>query len=241
MAFAGLKSILPDRPMPVRIWRGPLRGGRPVMNPRNSLRKILGLYEHELNAWLEAALRSTDRVIDVGANDGYFTFGCAAAFQRLGKQGEIIAFEPEAEAFHSLSDGLRGQQAGFNTRAKKQLEFTLTQSFVGSTDMGSSKTLDTIRCKLRAANDRQHTLIKIDVEGAEEDVLAGASSWLTHTNCFLIEVHQRSFLQTIPRLFAAHGLQLDQIDQRPLKLIGRDLRDEENWWLVSRLNRFVPQ
>ena len=235
MAFGALKSILPDRPMPVRIWRGPLRGGRAVMNPRNSLRKILGLYEHELNAWLEAALRLTDRVIDVGANDGYFTFGCAAAFQRLRKNGEIIAFEPEAEAFHSLCDGLHGQQNVFASDAQKQLEFTLVQSFVGSNKLGSMKTLDNIECRLRAAGDRQHTLIKIDVEGAEEDVLAGASSWLTHTNCFLIEVHQRSFLETIPRLFAAHGLHLDQIDQRPLKLIGRELRDEENWWLVSRL------
>jgi len=239
MTFATLKSILPDRPMPVRIRRGPFRGGRAVMNPRNSLRKILGLYEHELNAWLEAALRLTDRVIDVGANDGYFTFGCAAAFQRLRKRGEIIAFEPEAEAFRSLSEGLRGQQA--DIQAQKQLEFTLVQGFVGSNEMGSSKTLDAIECKLRAPNDRQHTLIKIDVEGAEEDVLAGASSWLTPTNCFLIEVHQRNFLETIPRLFAAHGLQLDQIDQRPLKFIGRELRDEENWWLVSRLNRFVPR
>jgi FkbM family methyltransferase len=235
MAFGALKSILPDRPMPVRIWRGPLRGGRAVMNPRNSLRKILGLYEHELNTWLEAALRLTDRVIDVGANDGYFTFGCAAAFQRLRKQSEIVAFEPEAEAFRSLSDGLRGQQARFNTRTPQHVEFTLVQSFVGSNETATSTTLDNIQCKLRAANDRQQTLIKIDVEGAEEDVLAGASSWLTQTNCFLIEVHHRSFLETIPQLFAAHGLQLDQIDQRPLKLIGRELRDEENWWLVSHL------
>ena len=235
MPFAALKSILPDRPMPVRIWRGPLRGGRAVMNPRNSLRKILGLYEHELNAWLEATLRLTDRVIDVGANDGYFTFGCAAAFQRLRKQSEIVAFEPEADAFRSLSDGLSDQR-------RELVEFTLVQSFVGAEESVGTRTLDSIQCRLRAHDDRRHTLIKIDVEGAEEEVLAGASSWLNETNCFLIEVHRRSFLETIPRLFAAHGLALDQIDQRPLKLIGRERRDEENWWLVSRLSpvRILP-
>jgi Methyltransferase FkbM domain len=228
VGFGALKSILPDRPMPVRIWRGPLRGGRAVMNPRHSLRKIFGLYEHELNAWLDAALRLTDRVIDVGANDGYFTFGCAAAFQRLHKQGEIVAFEPEAESFRSLSNGLRDQ-------ATELVRFSLVHGFVGTEETVGVHTLDDIRCKLRAAEDRRQTLIKIDVEGAEEDVLAGATSWLNETNCFLIEVHKRSFLETIPRLFAAHGLQLDQIDQRPLKLIGREVRDEENWWLVSRL------
>lgn len=220
--FGTLKSVLPNRPVPMRIWRGPLRGGRAVMNPRNSLRKVLGLYEHELNDWLESALRLTNRVIDVGANDGYFTFGCAAAFRRLNKKSEIVAFEPDAEHFRSLSDSLRSQPRGL-------VEFTLIQSFAGANDNSDSKTLDSLE------GDRENTLIKIDVEGAEEDVLAGATSWLQPGNYFLIEVHKENFLESIPRLFKTRGLTLDQINQRPLKLIGREMRDEQNWWLVSRL------
>lgn len=206
----------------MRIWRGPLRGGRAVMNPRNSLRKVFGLYEHELNAWLESALRLTNRVIDVGANDGYFTFGCAAAFRRLQKRSEIVAFEPDAEHCQSLSDSLRNQP-------DRVCEFKLIPSFAGAHESADSRTLDSIQ------GDRQNTLIKIDVEGAEEDVLAGAVSWLQPNNYFLIEVHKEHFLQSIPRLFESHGLTLDQINQRPLKLLGRETRDEENWWLVSRL------
>jgi Methyltransferase FkbM domain len=220
--FATLKSVLPNRPVPMRIWRGPLRGGRAVMNPRNSLRKVLGLYEHELNEWLESALRLTNRVIDVGANDGYFTFGCAAAFRRLQKRSEIIAFEPDAEHFGSLSESLRSQPGGC-------VEFKLMQSFVGANESANSKTLDSIQ------GDRSNTLIKIDVEGAEEAVLAGATSWLHSTNYFLIEVHKEHFLQSIPRLFRSYDLALEQVNQRPLKLIGREMRDEQNWWLVSRL------
>lgn len=211
--------------MPLRIWRGPLRGGRAVMNPRNSLRKVLGLYEHELNDWLESALRLTNRVIDVGANDGYFTFGCAAAFRRWNKKAEIVAFEPEAEHFHSLSDSLRNQPQSL-------VEFELIPTFVGADDSGDTRTLDSLSC-----GDRDNTLIKIDVEGAEEDVLAGGMSWLRPGNYFLIEAHKPQFLESIPRLFASYGLTLDQIDQRPLRLIGREMRDEENWWLVSRINR----
>jgi hypothetical protein len=45
---------------------------------------------------------------------------------------------------------------------------------------------------------RDHTLVKIDVEGAEMDVLEGAMSWLNPTNYFVIEVHQESFLDSIP-------------------------------------------
>ena len=227
MAFTVLKSVLPNRPMPLRIWRGPLRGGRAVMNPRNSLRKVLGLYEHELNDWLESALRLTNQVIDVGANDGYFTFGCAAAFRRLGKKSEIVAFEPETEHIHSLSDSLQSQPPGL-------VEFTLIHKFAGALDTADSKTLDSL------PHDRTNTLIKIDVEGAEEEVLAGAATWLRQSNYFLIEVHKPEFLSTIPRLFASHSLHLDQINQRPLKLIGRELRDEQNWWLVSRLPIIDP-
>lgn len=222
MSFRSLKSVLPNRPVPLRIWRGPLRGGRAVMNPRNSLRKVFGLYEHELNAWLESALSLTNRVIDVGANDGYFTFGCAAAYRRLRKRSEIVAFEPDGEHFASLSDSLRSQPHGL-------CEFKLVQSFVGGIETADTKTLDSIE------GARQHTLIKIDVEGVEEDVLAGALSWFQPNNYFLVEVHKEHFLQSIPRLFESHGLTLDQINQRPLKLLGRETRDEQNWWLVTRL------
>jgi hypothetical protein len=95
MAFDILKLFLPNRPILMRIWRGPFRGARIVMNPRNSLRKIFGLYKHELNDWLEQALRRVSRVVDVGPSDGYFTFGAAAPLRRLGRSGEIIACEPQ--------------------------------------------------------------------------------------------------------------------------------------------------
>ena len=96
MSFSAFKQLLPNKPVRLRVLRGPFRGARIVMTPRNSMRKILGLYEWELNAWLVQALHRVTRVLDVGANDGYFTFGCAAAFRRLGNAGEIIAFEPQA-------------------------------------------------------------------------------------------------------------------------------------------------
>ena len=77
---------------------------RIVMNRRESMRKILGLYEHELNGWLNEALKRVTRVLDVGANDGYFCFGCAAAFRRLGTNGSVVAFEPQDTHAQTLRD-----------------------------------------------------------------------------------------------------------------------------------------
>jgi hypothetical protein len=153
MVAEALKLFLPDRPLPMRIWRGPFRGARIVMNPRRSLRKMLGLYEHELNAWLELALGRAKRVIDVGANDGYFTFGNAAAFLRLEKTGEIFGFESQAQHVQALRDSIAVQ-------ARTQIRFQIINALVGRELREGVTTLDALQ-----VNDRRNTLVKIDVEG----------------------------------------------------------------------------
>ena len=226
MAFEFCKRVLPNRSTLTRIWRGPFRGARIVMNPRDSLRKIFGLYEHELNDWLEQALRRVSRVVDVGANDGYFTFGSAAAFRRLAKTGEIIACEPQDRHVAILRESVASQpQTG--------IRFEIVHALVGRELKPGMITLDSLRPTLDDPNDKVSTLVKIDVEGAEVDVIAGGRLWLRPSNLFVIEVHQERFLDSLRDLFAERGLRLMQVDQRPLLLLGRETREEKNWWLVS--------
>lgn len=220
-----LKRALPDRDIAMRVWRGPFRGARVVMNPRVSLRKVFGLYEHELNGWLEQALGCVTRVLDVGANDGYFTFGCAAALMRRGAAAEIIAFEPQAHHVAALRSAVAQQQA-------PAIDIEIVEALVGREERAGMTTLDAVR-----RGNRTNTLIKIDVEGAELDVIAGAEQWLHPSNLFVIEVHRRPFLAELSQRFAAKGLQLVQVDQQPLPLLGRDVREADNWWMVSKLSR----
>ena len=218
-----LKRALPDRPVPMRIWRGPFRGARVVMNPRASLRKCLGLYEHELNGWLEAALPRVTRVLDVGANDGYFTFGCAAAFRRRGIAAEIFAFEAQAKHVIELRDSIAAQDAG-------AVRIDVRHCFVGPMTNAGQFALDDL-----AVPDRTRTLIKLDVEGAEETVIAGAGSWLQPGNLFVIEVHRAEFIDRLQRTFASRGMALRLVQQQPLPILGREERAVDNWWLVSPL------
>jgi hypothetical protein len=224
MITRAIKKLLPNHPRPMTVLRGPFRGARIFMNPRASLRKVTGLYEHELNGWLAQALPKVTRVLDVGANDGYFAFGCAAAFQRLGINGEIVGYEPQTVHCDTLQETVGLQSPG-------QAKVKVVQAMVGA----KVHAPDTVTLDASEAVDRERTLIKIDVEGAEVDVLAGAESWLKPSNLFLIEVHAESFLDTIPEIFARHGLKLRRIDQQPLPLLGREVREESNWWLVSEI------
>jgi hypothetical protein len=226
MAVGSLKKLLPDRAIPTRVIHGPFRGAVMVANRRHSLRKIFGLYEHELNAWLDSAIPLVRRVLDVGANDGYFTFGCAAAFRRRGLSGEIIAFEPQANHVRALEQGIGIQPGGL-------VEIRLHQCLVGDRITPEMTTLDAISWRLGESGSRENTLIKIDVEGAELEVLKGARSWLVASNLFIIEVHEAAFLPRIIDLFTQYGLRLERIDQRPLPILGPEERKEENWWLVS--------
>lgn len=220
-----LKSVLVDRPVPVRIWLGPLRGARIVMNPRSSLRKILGLYEHEINGWLDLALNRASRVLDVGANDGYFMFGAAAAFRRRGVRAEITGFEPQARHVEILRRSVAAQ-------GPLDARFNIVHARVGREVGEGMTTLDQ-----SPADNRHNTLIKIDVEGAEIDVIEGARSWLNASNLFLIEVHKEEYLDQLKSTFAQHTLKLNLVSQRPLPLLGREEREQSNWWLVSDLGQ----
>jgi hypothetical protein len=223
-----VKRTLPDRPMALRVWRGPFRGARIVANPRSSLRKLFGLYEHELNGWIETALSRVTRVVDVGANDGYFTLGCAAALHRRGRAGQIIAIEPQARHVDEL-------RAAIGRSRTPGITFEVVAAMAGAKVGPGMTTLDAL-----AVTDRRNTLIKIDVEGAEGEVIAGARLWTDPSNLFVIEVHSAALLADVARSFAERGAPLVRIDQRPLPWLGRDVRDANNWWLVSPLRPAQP-
>jgi len=223
-----LKSLLPDKEMSLSVLTGPFRGAVVHVQPRHSLRKLLGIYEHELNSWLTAVLPKIETVIDIGANDGYFALGCAAAFCRLKKRGEVLAYEPEPEAFERL-------RIGAQKYSQSRVEVSLHKCSVGASVSTDMLTLNEIARQRSNRNAPENTLIKMDVEGAEIDVISEASVWLNSTNYFLIEVHEEPFLASLTKTFAGHGLKLKQVNQEPLPLIGYEARSRLNWWLVSEL------
>jgi hypothetical protein len=218
-------SLLQKSPTPVTILAGPFRGARMVLNPANSKRKILGVYEHILNDWLEKTLGRVQVVWDVGANDGYFTYGCAAAITRHGKKCHIVAFEPGIKDIPELSEPMKWPQY-----ADVSIDFI--PKFVGAEEN------DTMTTLARAAADRPQLvnlpgLVKVDVEGAEVEVLKAVGPLLAEPHAWVVEIHGDHLIEPVSEVFRRAGRRFDIIDPRPHWLFGPEQRTLKTSWLTT--------
>jgi FkbM family methyltransferase len=168
-----------------------------------------------------------DTVVDVGAHIGLYTI---IAAKRVGPSGKVIAIEPDPENFKILKKNISLNQlsnveplecAAYS--AKKKLKLFLPEVEGGRTIFNTvmqdrvkscndfleveANTLDNI---LNENNVKRVNYVKIDVEGAEFEVLKGISNVLEANKSvtLVIEIHGReAYLQVIDFL-KAHNLQI---------------------------------
>jgi hypothetical protein len=217
---------LSKKPVPLNILSGPFRGTRLILNPACSKRKIFGIYEHVLNPWLNQVLPQIEVVWDIGANDGYFTYGCAQAIKRHHKQGYIIAFEPALAQQPALPvPAAWTQYAGIN--------FEFIPLFVGATCNDSTITLDKVYNE-RPLLQSKPSLIKIDVEGAEVEVLQGGTSLLEKPHHWVVEVHGDHLLEPVLNFFAKAKRTVDVHPPQPHWLLGPESRSIKTSWITTR-------
>ncbi len=179
---------------------------------------MFGEYEPAQTRLYMALAAPGDTVVDVGANFGWYT----VAFARLvGPSGRLIAFEPmpafaemaresiglnEVENVVTLVESGLGQDAG---------EFVvyrfrdLPMGHASATDLGRSDAI-AHRCKVQRLDDYLHAagidrvdLVKIDVEGFESDVLAGAPKLLSRADAPIVA------FEVNPECLKHRGLPLD--------------------------------
>jgi FkbM family methyltransferase len=168
-----------------------------------------------------------DTVVDVGAHIGLYTI---IASKRVGPTGKVIAIEPDPENLKMLKKNILLNQlsnveylecAAYS--AKKKLKLFLPEVERGRTIFNTvmedrvksyddfieveSNTLDNI---LNENNVQRVNYVKIDVEGAELEVLKGTTNLLEANKSItlVIEIHGRkTYLQVIDFL-KAHDLQI---------------------------------
>jgi FkbM family methyltransferase len=168
------------------------------------LLELVPEYEQEVFDELLKVLRPGSVFIDVGAHIGRYSFSIA---KLVGENGLVIAIEPDPLAFKALLMGVKlnslrnvlalnialGDSEGkailrqkLVTVASNIIEFNKCQGFVEV----PLKRLDSVVEKLRL---KRVDAIKIDVEGAEIQVLKGAVNMITKFRpLIVIEVRNRN-------------------------------------------------
>ena len=148
---------------------------------------INGQYEPALTRLLAEVVRPGDVVLDIGANVGYYTLLLS---QKVGPTGKVYAFEPAPGNFELLcknveTNGCTNVVAVNKavSNEQKSIKLFLSKDNLGDHriyDSGDSREhviVDCIRLDdflARSAADIR--VIKIDVQGAEFQVLAGMTS-----------------------------------------------------------------
>lgn len=187
-------------------------------------------------AWLAPGLvRAGDVCVDVGANAGHYTFMCAHA---VGGTGKVIAVEPNPEfaalvkksvTLNGYQDRVVVKQVALAETSGSSVVFhvsdaasnTGTSSLVdhGWFTEGSHEiqvvttTLDKIFDEARCSRFR---LVKIDVERAEDAVLAGATKVLAHqlVDYFIVELRTGTVAERLLTGAGYDGFWLDEENRR---------------------------
>jgi FkbM family methyltransferase len=158
-------------------------------------------YEERFSNELLMSIQPGDQVWDVGANIGFYT---AKLSERTGPNGAVCAFEPAPGCFTEIEKlGLPNIKA-FNIalgEAPATLPLNISQNLLGDTHSLVHKPLgseQTVYVRVAKGDDiRQEAglpapnVVKVDVEGFEEEVLKGLQETLKEPGCraVFVEVH----------------------------------------------------
>jgi FkbM family methyltransferase len=150
---------------------------------------LTGVYEFAPTELVKAYLQPGDLFVDVGANIGYYTL---IAGERVGRAGKVLAFEPYAPVRERLLRNIALNQlqnievvascVGSSTGriflgAPRQASNAGTATMQDTPSAGSVE-VGVVRLDEAMAG-RCATLIKVDVEGHEAAVFAGADGILS--------------------------------------------------------------
>lgn len=207
---------------------------------------------------LHALIAPADVVWDVGAHYGYMTL---AAARRVGSAGQVQAFEPSSRNRRILARHLAWNRVGNATIHPYALSSSDGEASFGGGSTSRSHALGagtervqvrTAASLVRSSECQAPSFMKIDVEGAEGEVIEGATEILSPTARLLIAVHPSEADRKCSVLLAelGFGLRASRALQASrqgtwngdpdLLCIGPEYRADEQMQEILRQAGFLP-
>jgi FkbM family methyltransferase len=220
--IVGRALRLPLRLIPkeaeVRILQGPLRGKRWIAG--SSIHGCwLGSYEAAKQRKIVELVRPGMVCWDVGANVGFYTLFLA---ELVGTSGRVFAFEPvprNVELLRRHVEMNRCRTAQIFPCALGDLDGEVKFSPGPNASMGriAAEGPLTVPCfradtLLATGEVEAPDVIKIDVEGAEADVLRGARGMLERHPVIFLATHGRTVHRECVGLLLASGYEVHALD-----------------------------
>lgn len=180
-------------------------------------------------------IESTDVVFDIGAHIG--TYACFAS--KKAEDGSIVAFEPVSKNNERLRTNLTQNAENWTIKECALSNFD-GKTFIKLSDSRGSETIDEDG-DITVPTHRGETLIesgdipspdviKIDVEGAEMDVLKGFGDWIEDVRVIYCEIHPKELsksnidIKDVEGLLERRGFSIETIETNRTQYHVRALR-----------------
>jgi predicted RNA methylase len=216
-----LKNMIvsPER-KPRRILAGPFRDIVMGLSLQSQTQVYLGLFEKEIHPWLYRLSKGIATAIDIGAAHGEYTL----YFLTRTKATKVFAFEPDVSSFQYLRANLRLNALDQSPRLE------ISAKLLGASDTQQEVQLDSLATGLQTP-----CFIKMDVDGAEGEVLKGARAINAFSDVrWLIETHSSELESICERMLTAAGFQTRIIPNAAWRVFIPERRPiEHNRWLAA--------
>jgi FkbM family methyltransferase len=243
---AYLSFLLPNRHIQVTT-----KAGKIYLNLKESqwmLDRALGVYEYWKTELFTSLMKPNMTVLDIGGNKGYYSL---LAAKLCGDSGSVYTFEPLPENCKWIDSAFKdngyrsvelvpvalSNRNGSATffEAKKSGGGTLIEK---SNQHGAPITVITKRLDDfldEKASYKAVDVIKMDVEGAEMQVLEGAAELLRNSQRLklLIDIHSQQLGEDVFDLLQSHGFKMFTIERHSKEItdkamVGRELYAVKN-------------
>jgi precorrin-6B methylase 2 len=218
---SGIKKLLVssgagNRTIPFGVYRGLKLN----IDLASQAQIFFGLWERETYSAIRSAVSEASWLIDVGAGRGEL------CLYYLSKKpaGFAVAIEPNESERDRLDENVALNEHIPRTRLR------VLGAFAGSTPSAGCVTLDQID-----VDHDQCGFVKIDVDGHEVEVLAGAPRLLSgRRRRLLVETHSRELEREVVGILERHGFDVRVIDNAWWRLVVPEQRPiDHNRWVYA--------
>jgi FkbM family methyltransferase len=238
--------FVPEEITEIEISEGPLKGYRLLVDLKSEKRFWLGMYEDDLQEAFRNYVHEGMVAYDVGANIGFTTL---LLTQAVGPMGQVIAFEPLPINARRLRENITLNQLEKKVHVVEKaisdtdaiVSFLAYQwsgmghlQGVRDTNSHPLEIVDVVATTLDdfvySKGNPQPDFIKIDVEGAEANVLRGAQRLIAEVKPLMIlELHSSQAAEEVREILSGMGYRMYDlkgsfVDLRSISISNEPIR-----------------